>query len=160
MNKEEFKKSLSHFASGVTAITYKLPKEQGFGGITVSSFASVSLEPAMVLFNISQDANSMLAFFENSRFVINILSTEQKDISNALASPNTDRNQFIKKSDPIMLDESPAMKNSLCILYCSTGQIIKAGDHNIILANVLDTKTDETKNPLVYYDRDYRQIQK
>ena len=73
---DEFRAALSKFASGVTVVTTR--DAQGrLHGITVTAFASVSLEPPLVLVCIDNATASHYAFHESGMFVVNILKSDQ-----------------------------------------------------------------------------------
>src|ERR1041385_3422202 len=75
-----FRNALSQFATGVTVITTRLDNGNFFG-LTASSFNSVSLAPPLVLWSLSDKANSLPLFTGNSHYVINVLSAEQAQLA-------------------------------------------------------------------------------
>jgi len=81
-----FRNALSQFATGVTVITTRL-EDGSFLGLTASSFNSVSLNPPLVLWSLSQNANSLPVFTGNSHYVINILSAHQAALAEQFAKP-------------------------------------------------------------------------
>ena len=94
---EDFKKSLSRFASGVTIVTYSFENQKG--GITVSSFSSVSLDPPLILFNINKTTPSHEKLISSSHFAVHILSSYQEELSNQFSSSKTDKNEILDKID-------------------------------------------------------------
>ena len=88
--REEFRQTLSHFASGVTVVTTR----DGDGrptGLTASAFASVSLDPPWVLVSVDRGANCHPALLGHGRFAINILTLEQEALSKRFASHSVTR---------------------------------------------------------------------
>ncbi len=85
VSSEEFRNALSRFPSGVTVVTTRGLNGRDHG-ITVSAFSSLSLEPPRVLICIEKTTGSHEALIESSTFIVNILSTEQKEISERFAS--------------------------------------------------------------------------
>jgi hypothetical protein len=79
-----FRQALSQFATGVTVITTRL-SDGNFRGLTASSFNSVSLEPPLVLWSLSNAANSLPIFSGNSHYVINVLSAGQEELARRFA---------------------------------------------------------------------------
>src|ERR1044071_2410525 len=90
VSKDEFRAALSRFVSGVTVVT-TIGIDDRPAGITVSAFASVSLEPPMVLACIDKKASLHAHLTEGSRFAVNILSEDQQHISRLFASKDEDR---------------------------------------------------------------------
>ena len=75
-----FRKALGTFATGVTVVTGLTPKGVPVG-VTVNSFASVSLDPPIILICLDNNTGCLKAFCEGERFVVNILSENQQDLS-------------------------------------------------------------------------------
>jgi 3-hydroxy-9,10-secoandrosta-1,3,5(10)-triene-9,17-dione monooxygenase reductase component len=157
VSKEDFKKSMGHWASGVTIIGYK--DGENFSGLTASSFSSVSMDPFLILFCLNNNSIALDKIKESNSFSVNFLSKEQEELSNFFATPNTDRNSKIKETGFFLKSTgSPLLNHSLSNLDCSLHSVIDAGDHKLILGNVEFVTTDETKKPLVYYFKKYRTI--
>src|SRR5215217_1501581 len=87
---DEFRAALSRFPSGVTIVTTR-DAHGRLHGITVSSFASVSLEPPMILVCIEKTTGSHYAFEESKFFVVNVLAEGQENLSNRFASQLADK---------------------------------------------------------------------
>ncbi|MCB1160286.1 MAG: flavin reductase family protein [Leptospiraceae bacterium] len=157
ISNEDFKKALSAFASGVTVITYKAGEEMG--GLTVSSFASLSLEPPLILFNLNKSAISHEKILETKSFAVNILSADGEDVSNKFASSKENKHELVKKVGYTVKETgSPLLRSCLAIMDCSLESVYDGGDHSIIVGRALYTDTDPTKRPLLYYNRAYYKI--
>src|SRR6266566_7898522 len=79
-----FKLAMSHFASGVTVVTTEHAGRQY--GMTVASFASLSLRPPLVLICIEKSVKTHEALVAAGKFGVSILSAAQGDISSRFAS--------------------------------------------------------------------------
>src|SRR5450830_2034471 len=86
----EFRAALGMFATGVTIVTARTP-EGALVGLTANSFNSVSLNPPLVLWSLSQAAGSMAALSTGSHYAINILAADQKELAERFASKREDR---------------------------------------------------------------------
>ena len=69
----DFRMALGRFATGV-AIAATIGKRGEPVGITINSFASVSLDPPLVLFALERSAHSFPAFTGAGHFAVNILA--------------------------------------------------------------------------------------
>jgi flavin reductase (DIM6/NTAB) family NADH-FMN oxidoreductase RutF len=69
---DDFRRVLSHFASGVTIVT-TCDSEQRPTGLTASAFCSVSLDPPLILICVDHKSQSYPHLRESGRFAINIL---------------------------------------------------------------------------------------
>ena len=79
MNQQEYRLAMSRFVTGVTVVTAN--GQDGPIGITANSFASVSLEPPLVLWSIANNSRKHLTMTSVEKYAINILSESQKNIA-------------------------------------------------------------------------------
>src|SRR6185503_2879799 len=85
----DFKKAMSQFASGVTVVT---AADAGtLYGMTVASFASLSLNPPLVLIFVGRKMHTHDAIVSSGRFGVSILSLEQQQLSNHFGSKLDDK---------------------------------------------------------------------
>ena len=82
---------MRHFPTGVTVVTSVREGEPR--GVTVSSFASVSVDPPLVLICINREARSYLFISESKVFCVNILAGDQQQLAQRFASKMR-QNQF------------------------------------------------------------------
>ena len=85
-NIKNFKKTLSKFITGITVVCVK--KNNKIYGKTVNSFNSLSLKPPLVLFSLGNYSSSINVFSESKYLSINILSKNQKKISECFSGKN------------------------------------------------------------------------
>lgn len=157
LDKNQFKKVLSQYPTGVSVVT--TANEDGMFGLTVNSFASVSLEPALVLWSIDKSTFSLEAFLNSEGFAISILNEHQQDISNLFASHGV--SDKFESVDYELQNNMPVIKNAKGILLCKTENIIEAGDHHIIVGKVdvaVQPNDDEAILALAYYRSGYKNI--
>jgi Conserved protein/domain typically associated with flavoprotein oxygenases, DIM6/NTAB family len=86
VNKENFKKTLSTFATGITVVATK--NKSILYGKTINSFSSLSLSPPLVLFSLDKKSSKLKIFQESKTVSINILNNKQEIISNNFAKKN------------------------------------------------------------------------
>lgn len=149
---EALKKGMRHWATGVVLLT-TLDQGQKPCGIIINSLASVSLDPALVLFTLDNKAFVHKDFaIPDQEFVINILSDRQDHIAH-----NFTRKPFDKRWNNVsLLNDGLSVEGSLCHMTCQVFNLIDQGDHTIVLGRVVSVVTDDNKKPLLYYNRDYR----
>ncbi len=128
-----FRNALSQFATGVTVITTRLP-DGSFLGLTASSFNSVSLDPPLVLWSLSQGASSLPVFTGNSHYVINILSGDQAALAERFAM------RIDNRFDGVDFDLSytglPILKGAAAWFECHNRSRYPEGDHVIFVGEV------------------------
>ena len=82
INKNNFKKTLSAFATGITVVATKY--NSILYGKTINSFSSLSLSPPLILFSLDNQSSKLNIFKKSDTITINILSNKQQLVSNNL----------------------------------------------------------------------------
>lgn len=150
INKANFKNTLSKFSTGITVVATN--KSSILYGKTINSFSSLSLSPPLVLFSLDIKS-SKLNIFKNSKLIsINILSKNQKTISNNFAKNNPNWN---KTEYNILKNGNPIIKNCVSNLDCKIIEKIKKGDHIIFICKVVQVLNNNKLKPLIYFNSKY-----
>lgn len=132
-NRRLLRDAFGTFMTGVTVVTAL--DEAGLPiGFTANSFSSVSLEPALLLVSIAKTSGNYARFMAAKSFAINILSEDQKDVSNTFAKPVQDRFATVKWQ--IGPHGAPILAGVSAWFDCSTHQVVDAGDHAILIGQV------------------------
>jgi flavin reductase (DIM6/NTAB) family NADH-FMN oxidoreductase RutF len=125
-------------------------------GVTINSFASVSLNPPMVLFCLDKGASVYESFAESGIFTINILAEKQSELSKLYSSPVAVDWKGI--SYDIGENNCPVLNESIAYLECSTENILDGGDHSIFLLKVNNLKQLSNDKPLLYFKGEYSKL--
>lgn len=151
----EFKTALARWGSGVCVITAS-DGDGRLGGLTASSFTSVSLDPPLVLFCLGRDSTCYGLFERAEGFAVHILAAGQEHLSNLFASKSSDK--FEQVDYRTGAGGVPILSGCLAVLECSARQKITAGDHLILVGEVQSTQItqSEAAAPLWYYGGGYR----
>lgn len=128
-----FRDALSQFATGVTVITTRLP-DGSFLGLTASSFNSVSLDPPLVLWSLSQKASSLPVFTGNTHYVINVLSGDQERLAERFAMRI--ENRFEGVDFALSHTGLPILKGAAAWFECHNRSRYPEGDHVIFVGEV------------------------
>lgn len=143
----DFRRALSQFPTGVTVVTTVTPDGDPIG-VTASSFNSVSMDPALVLWSVDKGAFSAELFRTAEHFAVNVLSTDQMAISNRFASRGEDK---FKDTDwSAGVGGSPVFPEVSARFECRTWNVYEGGDHLIIVGEVLGYHYDADRAPLVF----------
>ncbi len=155
MKKQKFKQHLGRFATGITVITTHYQGENY--GITVNSFASLSLEPPLVLFSIDQKSHRLDIFNKAQHFCINILASDQAEVSNLFASHDHDQFKHVKFRHGH--NKLPIIKDCLTHMECRLHQKYNVGDHVIFTVETENFgEIADNKEPLIYYNGKYESL--
>jgi flavin reductase (DIM6/NTAB) family NADH-FMN oxidoreductase RutF len=150
---EEYRDAVRRFASGVTVVTVAVEGE--LHGMTASSFASVSLDPPLVLVSLDKTSRTRTMIATAGSFAVNVLAAGQQDVARAFARTGDDK--FDSLAHRIGPSGAPLLDGTIAWLECRTTEVIDGGDHDVFLAEVLATGGKDG-DPLVYHDRGYRTL--
>ena len=154
VSKDEFRSAMSRFASGVTIVTTRTEDHQP-SGLTVSSFASLSLEPPLVLVCIDQRASIHDLLVEGRYFAVNVLAEDQEILSRRFASRDTDRFSGTGYAEGVT--GVPILNDVLAAVECRIVHTYPGGDHTIVVGEVEHAAVDDGK-PLGYFRGGYVQL--
>ena len=151
---EEFRRVLGHFATGVTVVT-TCDGDARPSGLTASAFASVSLDPPLVLVCVDHKSQTYPVLCERGTFAINILTSAQEPLSRKFATTRLDKFDGV----PFRLSALgvPLIDGALAQLECTTVGTYEAGDHTIFVGRVEQTHVGPGE-PLLYYRGHYDRL--
>ena len=154
---DDFKGALSSWASGVSVVT---TKARGLlYGLTVSSFASVSLNPPLVLVCLSNRNRLPLMIQDSGNFGVSILSSEQQDASAYFAKSGREPTEDFVEVEGFWTESGvPVVQHSAAYVTCKLHQAIEQGDHTVIVGEVIEAVSNDEAKPLVYFKRGYRDL--
>jgi flavin reductase (DIM6/NTAB) family NADH-FMN oxidoreductase RutF len=151
----EFRNALGQFSTGVCLMTLN-SATQGPLALTANSFASVSLDPPLVLWSLQNNSDVFDAYAAPQHFGIGILSAEQQALSDRYARKGE------HQIDPEHFAEgthgSPLINNALANFECALEATYDGGDHTIIVGRVLAMSVLESGDPLLFYCGGYRSL--
>ena len=154
----EFRKAMGCFATGVTIITVDLEGE--VHGMTANAFASVSLEPMLVLVCVDHNTKTHAHLHAKKRFGINVLGEDQRAISEYYArAERTHENAEAEAGARFERTKhgTPMLHGALAYLECRLHKAQVAGDHTIFIAEVEDVVVREGQ-PLLFFRGKYRKV--
>ena len=146
--------TLGQFATGVTVVTTLDAAGQPVG-MTVNSFNSVSLDPALILWSIDRSSLSYSAFTENEYFAVHVLKGDQQHVSNLFAGRGADKFGQVKWHQGV--GGTPQLDDCAALFHCRRIQNIEGGDHTILLGEVLEFSAAGGE-PLVFHRGRYRAL--
>jgi flavin reductase (DIM6/NTAB) family NADH-FMN oxidoreductase RutF len=159
VSQADFRKALGSFATGVTVITVDYEGE--VHGMTANAFASVSLDPQLILVCVDHRARTHAHLHAKKRFGVNILAADQRQISEYYASSARDHDEAEEVANA-RFDRTqhgtPVLHGALAYLECKLHTVQDAGDHAIFIAEVEDVVV-RNGNPLLYFRGQYRNIE-
>ena len=144
---QELRKGFSSFATGVTVITC-LDEEGKHHGITISSFNTVSLEPPLILWSLKKHSRLMPWVEVGKKQLIHVLERSQENLATHFATVKLD--QFVGVDHQLAVSGLTQIDHCVAYYECETISVHIGGDHNIIVAKVINLKNHPEKEPLVF----------
>ena len=151
---ERFLEGMREVPAVVTVVT--TGNNAGIYGITIGSFVSLSLQPALVCFNVQKSASEHDSLTEADHFVVHVLREDQAHLSDLFArSDLTPDEQFEEVDFSVDATGCPILTDALITFFCSRYEIFPGGDHSIIVGLVRDVQNGTPGQPVVYHRRAY-----
>ena len=147
-----FRDAMSLFATGVAVVTCTGP--QGAVGITVNSFASLSLDPPLVLWSIDAQSKRRQAFETATHTAVHILGADQTDICAGFVK---DAGFHQHCETDVHEAGLPLIKGCIARMECVPHATVDGGDHRIFLLRVQNIET-QSGAPLVFQNKAFRQL--
>lgn len=143
--------------SAVTVVT--AAGEGEMGGVAIRSFTSVSIDPLLISLNVPCQAQTHDLIVGAERFAVHLLSEEQAVLSNHFSALDP-RGQEPFAAIPYRLDAhgTPILEEVLAVFYCARYAVYEAGDHALLVGEVLHIEKGVEGRPLVYFDRSYCRV--
>jgi flavin reductase (DIM6/NTAB) family NADH-FMN oxidoreductase RutF len=129
----DFRNALGTYATGVTIITAAAADGKPYG-LTCNSFASVSLNPPLVLWSLVIFSQGMSIFQNASHFAVNVLGASQRALATKFATPSVDRFEGVAWTPG--LGNAPVLADSVANFQCRAVNRYYGGDHVIFLGAV------------------------
>ena len=151
----QFRNALGRFVTGVCVITAN-PEGHAPFGLTVNSFASLSLTPPLVLWSLQKTSDTMDAFRVARRYCVNVLSSEQQAMSARFARKgehSLHADQYFEGVTGL-----PVLLGCLAAFECDIEARHDGGDHIILVGRVLELQARPGGRGLLFYEGGYREI--
>jgi len=147
--------ALGQFATGVCLVSARGRDGTPFA-LTVNSFASVSLDPPLVLWSVQRNSEVFEDVVGAERYAINVLRASQQELSQYYA--RTGNHHLL----PAHWEDSehgvPVVPDCLVSFECRLANAIEGGDHVILLGEVIALRRGEAGKPLLFFGGSYGQV--
>lgn len=147
-----FRNALGCFSTGIVVVTAGAP--DACRGITVNSFASLSLDPPLVLWCIAKSSRRYETFTKAAEFTVSVLAGSQREAAECIAVAGEG------ELGDVVLEPAesgpPAVAGALAVFGCAREAVYDGGDHSIIVGRVLRFSQRESGTPLVFFRGRYR----
>ncbi|MCZ9880232.1 flavin reductase [Arthrobacter sp. B2a2-09] len=148
-----FRRVLGHYPTGVCVIT-ALDPETGPIGMTVGTFTSVSLDPALIAFLPTKESGTYQRIRKIGTFCVNVLASNQDDLCRLFARRGADK--FDEVAWNPAPSGAPVIDDAIAWIDCQLFAVHEAGDHDIVIGEVTGLGTvDDSMPPLLFFQGGY-----
>ena len=160
VNESAFRRAMGSFPTGVTVVTVA-SEDSNMHGITVNSFSSVSLDPMLVLVCLNEASRGVSLIERAGAFVVNVLSAGQQDVSRWFANQYRPAGSTMFDGVPFEPGATgcPVLVDAAASFECRLRQSHRAGDHLIVLGEVVALVHRPQLEPLIFHAGSYRSLE-
>ena len=148
---------MGHFASGVTVMTTTTAGRMH--GMTVSAFASQSLDPLLILVSVERSTEMHKLVMASQAFAINVLGEHAEGTARFFAdNARLKGPEFVDGAYHIGVNGAPLLNEAVAYLEATVQSTLEAGDHSVIVGRVTALEVRSDAPPLIYYRSGYRRL--
>lgn len=163
LDAEQLRAAMRAWSSGVTVVTAVYEGEEH--GMTVSSFASISLDPPLVIISLNAESHTQRLVSRAGAFAVTILSASQQVLSERFAGRLSEAGSRLDGLETeTLLTGAPFLKGGLAYLDCRVTQSIPSGMNTLFIAEVVAARVFTARGydhnrALIYHDRKYHKLE-
>jgi len=154
VERRSLRNALGEFATGVAVVTARGADGHAVG-VTINSFASVSLEPPLVLWSLGLNSLSLVVFESCSHYAVNVLAADQTEFSQRFSQ--SQRDKFAGVELKVGAGGTPLLPGCCAWFECRNEMRYAGGDHLIFVGQV-ENFHREQKPPLIFHRGGYRSL--
>jgi 3-hydroxy-9,10-secoandrosta-1,3,5(10)-triene-9,17-dione monooxygenase reductase component len=154
-NSDNFRQVLGRLPTGVVVVTGGTTESPQ--GLVVGSFMSVSLQPPLVAVCPAKTSTSWPAIDATGQFCANVLADGQEDLARQFARSGGDKFDGVEFR-PAPATGSPLLEDVAAWIDCRIYDRIEAGDHWLVLGEVLELSVHRDGGALVFHGGAFRQL--
>ena len=148
-----FRDAMRRLAGGVTVVTVGSGVDRH--GTTATAVTSLSMAPPSLLVCFNRDSRLHALLSAAEAFCVNLLHTDNVDVSKLFSSPVSSAERFAKGQWSAGKTGAPYLANAQSSIQCAKDQQIDYGTHTIFIGRVLSVRNRDDISPLVYCNGGY-----
>lgn len=156
LDPESFRRAMRAWTTGV-AVLMSAHEGETYG-MTVNSFASLSLDPPMATVALRNESRLFGLVTKSRAFSVTILSSDQRELAENFAGKMHGGERMASVATRTLASGAPALADGLAWLDCRVVHTWAAGENTLFITEVTEARVRSTENPLVYHNREYRQL--
>jgi len=144
----QFRQVLGSYPTGVSVVTATGADGKPVG-MVVGTFTSVSLDPPLVGFLPDKKSSSWPQIEAAGHFCVNVLASDQQEVCRQVSAKGPEK--FVGVEYALSQHNLPIIANSIAVIECSLHSVVEAGDHWIVLGNVLALEVTRDEDPMLFH---------
>ena len=154
LDPEKLRSAMRAWSAGVTIVA--AAHEGQRHGMTVNSFTSISLDPAIITISLRGSTRTHELVTKSRTFGLTILSDQQSKISELFSGQIPEvEDRFADLQTETLVTGSPLIVGGLAWLDCRVLETFDAGHNTLFIAEVLAAHDANDGQPLIYHNRKY-----
>ena|GEM_PF-332661 len=155
---EELKEVMRLLPYPVTVITAVAGDRKR--GITIGSFTSLSMDPPLISFNVTNDSQMHELLADAKQFVVHIPGAGQQELCTRFALPDqSDEEQFDGLSFKQDNGGPPVLDGVIAEIHCTKFRLFRAGDHSIVIGRVERINRNREELSILYCNGTYQNLE-
>lgn len=148
---DALREALSFWPTGVGVFAVR-EADGGVHALTVGSFIPVSVDPPLVLASLGPNASALPYLDVGTRFAFSVLAADQKGLAARYADT------LPVGPSPFPADGVPVAAGAVASLVCDVEELLRRGDHTLVVGRVVEARSDGAEHALAYFRRGYHPI--
>jgi flavin reductase (DIM6/NTAB) family NADH-FMN oxidoreductase RutF len=151
----DFRGAMRHLTGGVSVIT--VGRSEDITGMTVTSVASLSVDPPTLIVSINREASSWPILKRQGFFGVNILAAHQVEVAERFTGKDglKGADRFVGAQWNKRISGVPLLVGALAAIDCEVEDIVERHSHAIVIGRVLDVQTSGHTAALAYWQGRY-----
>lgn len=154
LDPEALRSAMRAWSAGVTVVA--AAHEGARHGMTVNSFTSISLDPALITVALKKETRTHDLAMKSRAFGVTILAADQMNISDLFAGRASGiKDRFSLIQTETLVTGSPLIVGGLSWMDCRIAQTFEAGLNTLFIAEAIAVRGTGEGEPLIYHNREY-----
>lgn len=154
LDPEALRSAMRAWSAGVTVVA--AAHEGKRHGMTVNSFTSISLDPALITITLRKDTRTHELVMKSRAFGLTVLAVDQAEVSDIFAGRMPDaQDRFSLVKTETLVTSSPLIVGGLSWMDCRIVQTFDANLNTLFIAEVAAARGTGEGAPLIYHNREY-----
>ncbi|HEY6091486.1 MAG TPA: flavin reductase family protein [Gemmatimonadales bacterium] len=156
MDETAKKTVLRHFPYGLYVLTVATGGEDH--GMTANWLTQAAFEPPMLVVAVENTSKTIGMIRNAHHFAVNLLLSNQRDLAGKLGRGAEQAPQKLKgiKTKPAPLSGAPVLVDALGWVECRVVATLPAGDHTLVLGEILNAGVEHEGEPLTLKDAGFK----